>query len=63
MEGHRDSSRATCQLRNVATDFQVYDADKQLIVSFPALEVGDVIEVKWTTRGKNPEHGGQFFTA
>jgi tetratricopeptide (TPR) repeat protein len=49
-------------LRDVATDFQVYAPDKQLIISFPSLEVGDVIEVKWTTRGKNPEHGGQFFT-
>ena len=27
----------------------------------PNLEVGDVIEVKWTVRGKNPEHDGQFF--
>ncbi len=50
------------QLRDVATDFQVYDHDKQLIISFPSLEVGDVIEVKWTVRGKHPEHGGQFFT-
>jgi len=44
------------QLRDVATDFQVYDREKQLIISFPALEVGDVLEVKWTVRGKNPEH-------
>ena len=50
------------QLRDVATDFQVYDHDKQLIISFPTLEVGDVIEVKWSVRGKHPEHGGQFFT-
>lgn len=50
------------QLRDVATDFQVYDRDKQLIISFPSLEVGDVIEVKWSVRGKHPEHGGQFFT-
>src|SRR5262249_10068338 len=26
------------------------------------LEVGDVLEVKWTFRGKKPEHHGQFFT-
>jgi tetratricopeptide (TPR) repeat protein len=26
------------------------------------LEVGDTLEVKWTVRGKNPEHGGQFFS-
>jgi tetratricopeptide (TPR) repeat protein len=50
------------QLRDVATDYQVYDRDKQLVISFPNLEVGDVIEVKWTTRGKNPEHQGHFFT-
>src|SRR5262249_29462453 len=50
------------QLRDVSTDYQVYDHDKQLVISFPSLEVGDVIEVKWTTRGKNPEHAGQFFT-
>lgn len=50
------------QLRDLSTDYQVYDADKQLIISFPSLEVGDAIEVKWTVRGKNPEHGGHFFT-
>lgn len=50
------------QLRDVATDFQVYDREKQLIISFPDLEVGDTLEVKWTLRGKNPEHGGHFFT-
>jgi tetratricopeptide (TPR) repeat protein len=50
------------QLRDVGTDYQVYDRDKQLIISFPSLEVGDTIEVKWTVRGKNPEYGGHFFT-
>ena len=50
------------QLRDVSTDYQVYDHEKQLIISFPSLEVGDTLEVKWTLRGKNPEHGGQFFT-
>ena len=50
------------QLRDVSTDYQVYDHEKQLIISFPSLEVGDVIEVKWTVRGNNPEHAGQFFT-
>jgi tetratricopeptide (TPR) repeat protein/transglutaminase-like putative cysteine protease len=49
------------QLRDVPTDFSTYDTDKQLIISFPALEVGDAIEVKWTVRGKNPEHDGHFF--
>jgi len=50
------------QLRDLTTDYQVYDHDKQLIISFPTLEAGDVIEVKWSVRGKNPEHQGQFFT-
>jgi tetratricopeptide (TPR) repeat protein len=50
------------QLRDVSTDYQVYDHEKQLIISFPSLEVGDVIEVKWTLRGRNSEHGGHFFT-
>ena len=49
-------------LRDVSTDYQVYDPEKQLIISFPGLEAGDTIDVKWTTRGKNPEHDGQFFT-
>src|SRR5262245_20379857 len=44
------------QLRDVSTDFQTYDHDKQLVISFPNLAVGDVLEVKWTTRGKNPEY-------
>jgi tetratricopeptide (TPR) repeat protein/transglutaminase-like putative cysteine protease len=50
------------QVRDVGTDFQVYDRDKQLVISFPNLEIGDHIEVKWTTRGKNPEYAGHFFT-
>jgi tetratricopeptide (TPR) repeat protein/transglutaminase-like putative cysteine protease len=50
------------QLRDLVTDYQVYDRDKQLIISFPTLETGDVIEVKWSVRGRNPEHQGQFFT-
>jgi tetratricopeptide (TPR) repeat protein len=50
------------QLRDVATDFQVYDQSKQLVISFPNLEVGDVYEVKWTVRGKNREFDGNFFS-
>src|SRR5262249_13572077 len=41
---------------------QAYDHDKQLVISFPDLEPGDCLEVKWTVRGKNPEHKGHFFT-
>jgi tetratricopeptide (TPR) repeat protein len=50
------------QLRDVSTDFQVYDQDKQLVISFPNLEVGDAYEVKWTVRGKNREFNGEFFS-
>jgi tetratricopeptide (TPR) repeat protein len=50
------------QLRDVSTDYLVYDHDKVLIISLPSLEVGDVFEAKWTVRGKNPEHGGHFFS-
>jgi tetratricopeptide (TPR) repeat protein/transglutaminase-like putative cysteine protease len=49
------------QLRDQITDYLVYDRDKQVIISFPMLEVGDAIEVKWTVRGKNPEFQGHFF--
>ncbi len=52
----------SAQLRDLSTDYQVYDPEKQLIISFPDLEVGDTIEVKWTVRGRNPEYQGQFFT-
>ena len=50
------------QVRDVQTDYFVYDATKELIISFPGLEPGDIIETKWTTRGKNPEYAGRFFT-
>src|SRR5262245_44363733 len=30
------------QLRDLVTDYQVYDRDKQLIISFPTLEASDV---------------------
>jgi tetratricopeptide (TPR) repeat protein/transglutaminase-like putative cysteine protease len=49
-------------LRDVATDYLVYNHEKQLVISFPALEVGDAIDVKWTTRGRNPEYQGHFFS-
>jgi tetratricopeptide (TPR) repeat protein/transglutaminase-like putative cysteine protease len=50
------------QLRDQITDYFVYDQDKQVIISFPKLEVGDAIEVKWTVRGQNPEFQGHFFS-
>jgi hypothetical protein len=48
-------------LRDTVTDYRIYDPSKELVISFPMLETGDCIEVKWTTRGKNPEYQGQFF--
>jgi tetratricopeptide (TPR) repeat protein/transglutaminase-like putative cysteine protease len=49
------------QLRDAATDYSVYDTSKELVISLPALEEGDVVEVKWTTRGRHPEYAGHFF--
>src|SRR5207244_2712001 len=43
------------------TDHQVYDSNKQVVVSFPNLDLNDVIEVHWTVRGRHPEFGDQFF--
>lgn len=50
------------QLRDIGTDFQVYDQSKQLVISFPNLQVGDIYEVKWTIRGKSTEFDGHFFS-
>jgi tetratricopeptide (TPR) repeat protein len=50
------------QVRDVATDFQVYTPDKQIVISFPNLEIGDAYEVKWTVRSKNREFDGHFFS-
>src|SRR5262245_7031246 len=49
------------RVRDVNTDHQIYDPSKQVVISFPGLEVGDVIEAHWTTRGRHPEHPGQLF--
>jgi tetratricopeptide (TPR) repeat protein/transglutaminase-like putative cysteine protease len=48
-------------VRDVNTDHLIYDPSKQLVISFPGLEVGDVLEVHWTTRGRHPEFAGHFF--
>ena len=50
-------------LRDTNTDYQVYSRSRQLVISFPDLAVGDVIEVKWSLRGKDPEGHGQFYGA
>src|SRR5262249_57793217 len=38
------------RVRDVNTDFLKYRDTKMVIVSFPGLEAGDVIDVKWTVR-------------
>lgn len=48
-------------LRDLASDYQSYDPEKQLIITFPGVQVGDVLEVKWTVRGKHPEYRGGYF--
>jgi tetratricopeptide (TPR) repeat protein len=49
------------RVRDDNTDYASYSNVKQLILSFPGLEAGDVMEVRWTVRGKNPEDQGQFY--
>ncbi len=49
------------RLRDVNTDHQIYESSKQVVISFPGLEVGDVIEIHWTTRGRHPEYQNAFF--
>jgi tetratricopeptide (TPR) repeat protein len=48
-------------LRDSNTDYQVYDRGRQLVISFPDLAAGDVVEVKWTLRGGDPEGHGQLY--
>jgi tetratricopeptide (TPR) repeat protein len=50
-------------LRDLNTDYQVLSRARQLVISFPELAAGDVIEVKWSLRGKDPEGHGQFYGA
>ncbi len=56
-----DAQPRDVQVRDVGTDYQVYNTDKHLVITFPTLGVSDILEVKWTTRGKNPEHRGHLF--
>lgn len=56
-----DSEDRHLQLRDGGTDFQVYGQDKQVVVSFPGLGVGDLLEACWTVRGRNPEYDDRFF--
>jgi hypothetical protein len=48
-------------MRDVNTDYQVYRRHQQLLISFPDLTAGDVIEVKWGLHGKDPEGHEQFY--
>jgi hypothetical protein len=49
------------RVRDASSDSHNHDADRQLIISYAGLEVGDVVELKWTARGRHPEHGQHFF--
>ncbi len=59
--GSRDVEPRHLHVRDVNTDHHVYDPSKQVVISFPNLEVNDVIEVHWTVRGRHPEYHDQFF--
>lgn len=59
--GRRELEPRHCQVRDVVTDFAIYQNDKQAILSFPGLQVGDTLVVQWTTTGKNPEYKGHCF--
>jgi transglutaminase-like putative cysteine protease len=48
------------QVRDNNTDYQVYDQFKQAVLSFPGLKVGDVIELAFTTVGRDPSQEGTF---
>ena len=50
------------KIRDVGTDYATYHPKKVVVISFPNLEVGDIYEVKWTTRGKDKEFGKHYFT-
>src|SRR5262249_36775861 len=50
-------------LRDLNTDYMVFGRYKQLVISFPDLAAGDVIEAKWSLRGKDPEGFGHFFSS
>jgi tetratricopeptide (TPR) repeat protein len=49
------------QLRDSNIDYLDCHRQRELLISFPGLAGGDVIEVEWTLRGKDPEGQGQFF--
>jgi tetratricopeptide (TPR) repeat protein len=56
-----DVGPAHSQLRDFNTDYLVYSGYKQLVLSFPDLAAGDVIEVKWSLRGQDPEGHGHIY--
>jgi tetratricopeptide (TPR) repeat protein len=49
------------QVRDSNTDYQNCERHQEVLISFPDLDEGDIIEVKWSTRGKDPELQGQYF--
>ncbi len=47
-------------LRDMNTDYQVYSTAREAIISFPGLTVGDVLEMQWTVKGRDPEFAPQW---
>ena len=48
-------------LRDVNTDFKVYDQARQLVLSFPARGAGDVLEIQYSLVDANPQAAGHMF--
>ncbi|MBI1902270.1 MAG: DUF3857 and transglutaminase domain-containing protein [Planctomycetia bacterium] len=48
--------------RDENTDFAVFDVSKYLVVSFSRVEVGDVVELKYSRRQSSPQYHGQLFS-
>ncbi len=56
-----DADDEDIHVRDENTDFADYDLSKYVMVSLAGLEVGDVVEIKYTRSGVDPQFGGQAF--
>jgi hypothetical protein len=48
--------------RDENTDFAVFDVSKYLVVSFSQVQVGDVVELKYSRRQSSPQYKGHLFS-
>lgn len=55
-----DVGPAQVRVRDVNHDYKVIEEYREAIVSFPQLAPGDVIEVWYSVRGRDPEFGREF---